>query len=710
MNINKSKSIVEEKRGFDLRRKIVSIFLVSFLLLISITTFLIAVFMDTRDKYDFFIDSVIEKKVLLKELDITLIDAQSKVRSFFIHLDQSVTDSAREDIMELNDIIDELYIKDQQIAYFRNDDFYLESAKEIKEKMKAYIGNFGNNLTIIFDLYIQKGLTDDTGLKGRFLANSRSFQNLVEQYSNDTVLVEFQKLRIYEKDYLQSKNLIYVTSYRKQVEVLKNSIGSADLSVSVISDMVNYIEKSRRGFEAIIEFDQDIDRATRELSSIINSIGSFLSMEISNMDLILEEENNLLDEHVKNMIKTAIIIGGIIVIAELFLLALIWLTISKPMKIIMRDTGRLEKGDLSQDILYEKNDEMGRISLFINGAVRAVRNLIFQAQIVSEQSIVLTSSIVATASESAAATTEINANINSINKKTTMLLEQADKTNDATVEIKGAIGRFRQSVQNQSASIEESTTAIEQMASTIQNVSQIAQDRGKAAEVLHKVTHNGEEQINITNNLINELSQITEDILNITKIINGIASQTNLLAMNAAIEAAHAGDVGRGFAVVADEIRKLAESSSVNASQINTLLKDAGARIQSASDASMGSIESFKEVKSEVSVFVRSLSEIAASMSEMSIGSKEILTSTSELTKSMSEISSETEEIVADVDEISESINSVNILTHETTNGISEIQLAIGEIDKSIVELNEKCIENEELMSKMDHSLKEFQV
>jgi len=698
------------KRGFDLRRKIFVIFFSSVFLLMSVSIFFIAMFAETRGKYNFFIDTVIEKKILLKELDLNLVDAQSKIRSFLIHFDQSVSDSARENVMEMKSIVDEIFEKDQQIAFFRKDDIYRESAKDIKDRMKEYVRQFNDSLTDIFDLYMQKGLTEDTGLRGRFFANALDFQELVQLYSNDSVLVEYQKLRIYEKDYLLTGDTQYVTSFREQIDILRNRIKTLILSDSVKDLMENQIDKYSLGFQAIIEIDREIDTATTDLSMINNLIGPFIDMEISTMDSMLDEENNKLISYVRNTIRNVLAIILVIILIEIFLAIVISRTISKPMNIIMSDTGRLEKGDLSTDISYSKNDEMGLISTFINGAVRAFRTLITSAQEVSEQSMILTTSIVATASESAAATTEINANINSINNKTAMLLEQVDKSNNSTIDIKSVISRFRISVQNQSASIEQSTTAIEEMTSTIQSVAQIAQDRGQAAEILHKVTDNGETQINTTNNLIKEVSQIAEDILNITKIINGIAAQTNLLAMNAAIEAAHAGDVGRGFAVVADEIRKLAESSSVNAKQINILLKEAGARILSASEASAGSINSFKEVKDEVSVFVQSLSEIAASMAEMSIGSREILTSTSDLTQSMTEISSETEEIVSDVDKIGESMNSVNILTNETTNGISEIQLAIGEIDKSIVDLNDKCIENEELMSKMDQSLKEFKV
>ncbi|MCK5672327.1 MAG: hypothetical protein KAH95_03070, partial [Spirochaetales bacterium] len=310
----------------------------------------------------------------------------------------------------------------------------------------------------------------------------------------------------------------------------------------------------------------------------------------------------------------------------------------------------------------------------------------------------------------AAATTEIDANISSINKKIVNLTDSVNNSEQASGLIKSSIETLNQLIQDQSAAVEESTTAIEEITSTIQSVTKIAQDRGQSAETLKKVTENGEQQVDTTNKLITEVAGIAGDIINVTEIINGIAAQTNLLAMNAAIEAAHAGDAGKGFAVVADEIRKLAESSAQNAKQINSLLSEVDSRIESASTASKLSIESFTGVKSEVLSFINALAEIVSSMTEMEIGSREVLTSTELLSRIMSEVSANTEDIVENVDGITSSMGTVSILTSETSNGISEIQIAINEIDKASVDLSDRCVENEDVMKELSESLNEFTV
>ncbi|MBN2658061.1 MAG: hypothetical protein JXR86_13460 [Spirochaetales bacterium] len=693
----------KEKRGFDLRRKMILMALSGIVMIALLSVSMTLILIRSVDSYSFFLYTVSGKTYRLNQINLNLNISQNKIRAFLMELDQNEFYQFRDRVRAMEDLVEEIAAFDDEIFRYLDSREYLDTTDGVRSELLRLIGEMRASGENVFQLQSERGLAENSGMRGQLNRITESLAVEMDKTESFRILDAFEKARVLELNFLLRGNTDFIEPFREQLDILKGLVTEG-------SEAGNLINRYSIAFLDLAQSEAAIEEAIANLSSVNSRLDRALKEEIERMDNFLAEQKAMLSQSNRRNVINILVLALSVVILELFVALLVLRSISLPMKFIMEETVRLETGDLRADINYKKNDEMGRVSRSINGAVGAFRQLISRAQTVSEQSIDLTSSIVATASETAAATTEINANINSINQKTNMLLGQVDNSSKATGDILEVINRFKDSVHTQTASVEEASTAIEQMISTIRSVAQIAQERGRAAENLNKVTESGENQINNTNRMIGEVAQIAEDIQNITKIINGIASQTNLLAMNAAIEAAHAGDVGRGFAVVADEIRKLAESSSVNAKQINTLLKEAGMRIASASEASGESISSFQDVKSEVDIFLRSLSEIAASMSEMSIGSQEILKSTAHLSQSMTEISDETEEIVSDVNNIGGSMDSVSRLTSETTNGISEIKLAIQEIDKSIIDLNEKCVENEELMAKMNNNLKEFRI
>jgi hypothetical protein len=191
------------------------------------------------------------------------------------------------------------------------------------------------------------------------------------------------------------------------------------------------------------------------------------------------------------------------------------------------------------------------------------------------------------------------------------------------------------------------------------------------------------------------------------QVINTVAAQTRILSMNAAIEAAHAGEYGRGFAVVAEEIRKLAENTSTNTSQISTTLKDFVQRIYAAREASTRTGESFSRISEEIQGFVQAFTEISQSTTELASGSKEMVAGVGSLRESATRIQERSESIQTSTRAINQAVESVHQFSTETRGHIDEVDgesRRIAEEQASITDTGEKsdaCIE--QLMTELKY-------
>jgi len=177
-----------------------------------------------------------------------------------------------------------------------------------------------------------------------------------------------------------------------------------------------------------------------------------------------------------------------------------------------------------------------------------------------------------------------------------------------------------------------------------------------------------------------EIAALAERIVEMSSVINNISSQTNLLAMNAAIEAAHAGDSGRGFAVVAVEIRKLAETSSKSSQQISNLVKDIFVKVEIAARASVVSEQMFNELRSETASTIRALEEINANTQELSQGGEQIIVATTELNNVTAIVKTSAIDMRETVRQVSASARHVAKLSTEVANGMSEIATGVKDI------------------------------
>lgn len=302
----------------------------------------------------------------------------------------------------------------------------------------------------------------------------------------------------------------------------------------------------------------------------------------------------------------------------------------------------------------------------------------------------------------------INEDVVRIDKEMISLDMQIAEVSSAVTEILATIENLVTNITGQTSAVSQTSAAIEQMTASINSISKIAGEKSESTNILIGTVNTGRDKIAISNKQIKDISQDVDNMMSIIGVINSIAAQTNLLAMNAAIEAAHAGEYGRGFAVVADEIRKLAESSAANAKVISTSLKEAVVKMGSVITAGGESEKAFTNVAEEVTNFINAFTEITQSTNEVSEGNKEILSAVASLMQISQEISDGSAEIKTSAQDISTSVNTIHDSSENVTGEVSNVKIRVAEISSSQESIIETVNWNSDNIGKIQENVNYF--
>ncbi|MCU7852857.1 MAG: methyl-accepting chemotaxis protein [Candidatus Thiodiazotropha sp. (ex Monitilora ramsayi)] len=489
--------------------------------------------------------------------------------------------------------------------------------------LKSILAAYRTKFLALVELQKQIGLDHKSGLYGALRRAVHQAEDIMNAQNQDKLSKDMLMLRRREKDFMLRMDLKYLKKFNSDIAVLQQNLSESPISEDVKQTIVNAMNIYERDFKALVDANVKLGLSSKE--GLLGEMRKTIHQSEEILSQLQSGTHLHIDSEMERITRQSILLSAILTVMILGLIIYIVPGVTRPVKQLADLMSYTSK---EQDVTIRAEEkgpqEIAVMARAFNRMMTTLQNMIGH------------------------------------------ITDSSNQLSTAAEQL-GVIARAaNEGANQQQTETEQVATAMNEMTATVQEVARHASSAADASETADQNAHKGHSiveqnrdsihvlanEVMSTAEIIGDLSKESENIGTVLNVIRGIAEQTNLLALNAAIEAARAGEQGRGFAVVADEVRTLAQRSHESTQDIQTIVE----RLQQTAERAVSAMDKGKEQAQE-----------SAARSQVAAESLEAILQSVSVIKDMNlQIATASEEQASVSEEINRSVININDVTGDT--------------------------------------------